>query len=65
MKNATALLTLLCIACLSLNAAAQDIAGSWKAESVSGVEPPEDAALTLSLGDEGKATITFTLAGLD
>jgi hypothetical protein len=63
MKTFNALFLFALIACLSLPAAAQDVAGSWRAESVSGVEPPEDASLTLAFGDEDTATITYTLAG--
>ncbi len=63
MKTFTTLLALVLTATFTLTAAAQDVAGSWQAESVSSIEPPEGAALTLSFGDEGKATITYTLAG--
>lgn len=64
MKTPTALLSLVLTACLSLHAVAQDsVAGSWQAESVSSVEPTEGATLTLTFGDESKATVTYTLAG--
>ena len=63
MKSLTALLALTLTATLSFSAAAQSVAGSWKAEEISSAEPPEGAALTLTFADEGKATITYTLAG--
>ena len=63
MKTFTALLTLALLTCFPMPSVAQDIAGSWTVETVSGVEPPEDASLTLALAGESKATITYTLAG--
>ena len=63
MKTTLTLLALALTATFTLTAAAQDVAGSWQAESVGSIEPPEGAELTLSFGDEGKATITYTLAG--
>ena len=63
MKTFTALLALTFSLCFTLHTAAQDVAGSWQAESVSGVEPPEGISLTLAFGDESTATITYTISG--
>gem|GEM_PF-2083286 len=63
MKIFTALLTLTLTATLSFSTAAQSVAGNWQAQEISSAEPPEGAELTLTFGDEGKATITYTLAG--
>ena len=63
MKTMTALLALALTTTFTLTAAAQDIAGTWKVESVSGVEPPEGAELTLAFGGENKLTVTYTLSG--
>ena len=63
MKTFTALLSIVLTAAFSVPTAAQDVAGTWRVETVSNVEPPEGAALTLSLAGENKATITYTLAG--
>jgi len=63
MKYATASLCLVSIACLPLPAIAQNVEGNWQAQSISGVEPPEGAALGLAFGDEKTAKITYTLAG--
>lgn len=63
MKNLPALISLVLTACLSLHAVAQvAVAGSWQVESVSSFEPPQGASLTLSFGEEKKATVTYTLA---
>jgi hypothetical protein len=63
MKTTAALLTLVLVACLSLHAAAEEVAGSWQAQSVSGVEPPEGVALAMSFGEDNIATVTYTVAG--
>lgn len=63
MKILTALFTLILTATFTLTTAAQEVAGSWQAESISSIEPPQGVELTLAFGDEGKATITYTLAG--
>lgn len=63
MKTMTTLLTLALSTAFTLTTTAQEIAGSWQAESISDVEPPKGAALTLAFGDENNATITYTLAG--
>ena len=63
MKTTLTLLALVLTAAFTLTTAAQDVAGSWQAESISDVEPPEGASLTLSFGEENKATVTYTLAG--
>lgn len=63
MKILTALSALTLTAAFTLTTVAQDVAGKWQAESVSEVEPPEGASLTLSFGQENKATVTYTLAG--
>ncbi len=63
MKTSTALLTLVLTAASTLTAAAQEVGGTWRVETVSDVEPPEGASLTLSFGSENKAMVTYTLAG--
>ena len=64
MKPLTALLSLALILTFSLTAAAQDsIAGSWQVESVSSVEPPENASHSLTFSGDNKAAVTYTLAG--
>ena len=63
MKTPITLLTIFMTCCFTMQATAQDVAGSWQAESVSGVKPPEGVALTLAFGDESTATITYTLSG--
>lgn len=63
MKTFTALFALILTAVFTLSAPAQEVAGTWQVETVSEVEPPEGASLTLSFGEENKATVTYTLAG--
>ena len=63
MKTMTTLLALALTAAFTLTTAAQEIAGTWKVESVSDIEPPEGAELKLAFGSENKLTITYTLSG--
>lgn len=63
MKNVTAPLALALTAACTLNATAQEVAGSWKAESINSVEPTEDISLVLAFGQDNTATITYTLGG--
>ncbi|MEO0476980.1 MAG: lipocalin family protein [Planctomycetota bacterium] len=63
MKTFTTLLAFVLTTAFTLTATAQEIAGTWKAESVSGAEPPEGVELTLTFGDDNKATASYTLAG--
>lgn len=62
MKTFTALLSLVLTAAFPLTATAQEVAGTWKVESVSDIKPPKGASLTLSFAGEDKATVTYTLA---
>ena len=63
MKTTTTLLTLVLTAASTFTTTAQEVAGSWQAESVSSTEPPKGAELTLVFGEKGAATITYTLSG--
>jgi hypothetical protein len=63
MKTITALLSLVLTAAFPLTATAQVVDGTWQVETVSNVEPPEGATLTLNFRDGSEATITYTLAG--
>lgn len=63
MKTTITLLALALTTAFTLTTTAQEVAGSWQAESVGSTEPPKGAELTLAFGDKNKATITYTLSG--
>lgn len=64
MKITHALLAFVLTASLCLSTFAQDsVQGNWQVQSVSSVEPPKGVSLTLALGQDNLATLTYTLAG--